>query len=84
MYKYFCLLFPSPTPNNPPEPIAYKPCMICQPVPNGSFHGSINAKSLCILSGLTLKYLAKINKAVPPTVPPIPPKTRNGHTLHCY
>ena len=24
MYKYFCLLSPSPTPNSPPEPIAYK------------------------------------------------------------
>ena len=23
-YKYFCLLWPRPTPNNPPEPIAYK------------------------------------------------------------
>ena len=23
-YKYFCLLAPSPAPNNPPEPIAYK------------------------------------------------------------
>ena len=28
MYKYFCLLFPSPTPNKPPEPIAYKLCTI--------------------------------------------------------
>ena len=25
IYKYFCVLFPSPTPNNPPEPIAYNP-----------------------------------------------------------
>ena len=24
IYKYFCLLFPNPKPNNPPEPIAYK------------------------------------------------------------
>ena len=24
MYKYFCLLSPSPTPNSPPDPIAYK------------------------------------------------------------
>ena len=24
MYKYFCLLFPNPTPNNPPAEIAYK------------------------------------------------------------
>ena len=24
IYKYFCLLFPSPTPKSPPEPIAYK------------------------------------------------------------
>ena len=24
IYKYFCLLFPNPTPNNPPDPIAYK------------------------------------------------------------
>lgn len=23
-YKYFCLLSPNPTPNSPPEPIAYK------------------------------------------------------------
>ena len=32
-YKYFCLLFPSPKPNNPPEPIAYKLCVICQASP---------------------------------------------------
>ena len=24
IYKYFCLLSPKPTPNKPPEPIAYK------------------------------------------------------------
>ena len=24
IYKYFCLLSPNPTPNNPPDPIAYK------------------------------------------------------------
>ena len=24
IYKYFCLLFPNPTPNNPPDEIAYK------------------------------------------------------------
>ena len=40
MYKYFCVLFPSPTPNNPPDPIAYKLCIICHPSPWGSCHGS--------------------------------------------
>ena len=33
MYKYFCLLWPNPTPNNPPEPIAYKLCITCHPSP---------------------------------------------------
>ena len=33
IYKYFCLLSPSPTPNNPPDPIAYKPCEVWYAVP---------------------------------------------------
>ena len=28
IYKYFCLLFPSPNPNIPPDPIAYKLCTV--------------------------------------------------------
>ena len=28
IYEYFCLLFPIPTPNNLPEPIAYSPCVV--------------------------------------------------------
>ena len=49
MYKNFCLLFPNPTPNNPPEPIAYKLCTIWYPVPVASAHGS---KKVLILSCL--------------------------------
>lgn len=51
MYKYFCLLSPNPTPNNPPEPIAYKLCITCQPVSVASFHGSKNVKNLWSLYG---------------------------------
>ncbi len=29
-YIYFCLDCPSPTPNRPPEPMAYKDCLVCQ------------------------------------------------------
>ena len=43
MYKYFCLLSPSPTPNSPPEPIAYKLCIICQPESCASAQGFKNA-----------------------------------------
>lgn len=40
-YKNFCLLCPSPNPNSPPDPIAYKLCITCHPVPRLSLHGSI-------------------------------------------
>ena len=49
MYKNFCLLSPSPAPNNPPEPIAYKLCTTWYPVPLASAHGS---KNVCIRSNL--------------------------------
>lgn len=39
MYKNFCLLSPNPAPNSPPEPIAYKLCIICHPSPFASLHG---------------------------------------------
>ena len=28
IYKYFWVLFPNPTPNNPPEPIAIRPWLV--------------------------------------------------------
>ena len=49
IYKNFCLLSPKPAPNNPPEPIAYKLCITCQPSPVASFHGSKNVTTLCSL-----------------------------------
>ena len=45
-YKYFCLLSHKPTPNNPPEPIAYNPCIVCHPSPVASCQGSKNVKIL--------------------------------------
>ena len=42
MYIYFCTPFPNPTPNKPPEPIAYNDCIICQPLFCGSCQGSKN------------------------------------------
>ena len=46
MYKYFCLLCPNPTPNSPPEPIAYNPCITCHPPSVASDHGSKNVVNL--------------------------------------
>ena len=45
-YQYFCVLFPSPTPNNPPDPIAYKLCIICHPEPCVSANGFKNVTNL--------------------------------------
>ena len=45
-YKYFCVLSPSPTPKSPPDPIAYKLCITCQPVLVASCHGSKNVITL--------------------------------------
>lgn len=72
-YKYFCLLSPKPTPNSPPEPIAYKPCIVCHPVPVGSCHGS---KKVSILPNLKLDSDAAspaVAKYTAKAVPPIPP-----------
>ena len=85
-YKYFCLLSPNPTPNNPPEPIAYRPCMVCQPVPVGSCQGS---KKVSILPNLKLdsyaaspavaKYTARAVPPIPPTIAPLAIKYNNLH-----
>ena len=29
-YRYFCLELPSPVPNRPPEPMAYRELLVCQ------------------------------------------------------
>lgn len=52
-YKYFCLLSPRPEPNKPPDPIAYKLWITCQPSPVWSCHGSINVVPFVI-------YMVKI------------------------
>ena len=73
MYKYFCLLSPNPTPNNPPDPIAYKLCIACQPVPVGSCHGSIKFKILSILKlsePALCPLVAKYTASAPPPAPP--------------
>ena len=66
-YKYFCLLNPRPVPNNPPEPIAYKLCITCHPLPKVSFHGSKNVVTLCNLYGSAT--IIAINAGIPITVP---------------
>ena len=58
MYKYFCLLFPSPAPNNPPDPIAYKLWIICHPESVASAQGS---KKLNILVYLNPPFLTIYN-----------------------
>ena len=74
MYKYFCLLSPSPTPNSPPEPIAYRLCMICHPEPCASAQGFKNAVILVNLNPPIPNHLASAN--IPPIKPvaPIVPK----------
>lgn len=67
MYKYFCLLSPKPTPNNPPDPIAYRLCITCHPVSVASFHGSKNDTTLCNLYG---DFIINNTAAGIPTPPP--------------
>ena len=76
MYKYFCLLSPSPTPKSPPEPIAYKLCITCHPVSDASFHGSKNDTTLCNLYGdFTINNTAA-------GIPIPPPTAKNWVNLH--
>ena len=64
---------PSPTPNNPPEPIAYNPCIICHPVSSGSAHGSANAINLFNLYSPIPNSLASTYSPVAPKIAPEPP-----------
>ena len=70
-YKYFCLLNPKPEPNSPPEPIAYKLCITCHPLPKESFHGSKNVVTLANLYGSAI--IIAIRAGIPMAVP------RNNH-----
>ena len=68
MYKYFCLLSPSPTPKRPPEPIAYKLWITCQPVSVASFQGSKKETTLFNLYGdLTINSTIAGIPTPPPT-----------------
>ncbi len=76
IYRYFCLLSPNPTPNNPPEPIAYKLCITCHPSPVASFHGSKNVMTLCNLYGAAIISAVSIGT---PAVAPVAAKCVNLH-----
>ena len=70
------MLLPRPTPNNPPEPIAYKLWIIWYPVPVASDHGFKNTKILSILneSDSEVKFLAKYPPT--PAIPSNPTSTK--------
>ena len=69
----FAYLPRSPAPNNPPEPIAYKLCTICQLSPCLSAHGFKNEVILANLNSHSYAVFAKyISKPVPNTAPGIP------------
>ena len=76
IYKNFCLLSPNPTPNSPPDPIAYKLCITCHPSPVASFHGSKNVITLCSLYGSYT--INKIIAGIPATAP-VAKKCQNLH-----
>ena len=76
MYKYFCLLSPSPTPNSPPEPIAYKLWITCQPLSVASFQGSKNVTNLSSLYG---ENAIAANKSGDPAPNPVSTKCLNLH-----
>ena len=76
MYKYFCLLSPSPTPKSPPDPIAYKLCITCHPVSVASFQGSKNDTTLFNLYGdFTINSIIA-------GIPIPPPTAMNCENLH--
>lgn len=61
-YKNFCLLSPRPAPNSPPEPIAYKLCIICHPSPCLSLQGS---KNVTILAKRNPPFFWSFNLHIP-------------------
>ena len=81
IYKYFCLLFPSPTPKIPPEPIAYRLCIICHPSSCAYAQGFRNDTILVNLYPPLLKNFAKTYSPTPLAVPPKTPNVKKCDIL---
>ncbi len=77
----FVYYFRSPTPNSPPEPIAYKLCIICHPVFCASAHGFKKEVILVNLYVPILNDLARIYMIPIPPVAPIAPNDKKCEIL---